>query len=236
MPHRLTISIATACFLTGILSQPAFAGNDKVVFSADTVISASIDIPPGVTCIIKPGVKLLFEGYISFTVRGLIIAEGTREKPIVFSAVDRPTGSRDRPAWQGIEIVNTEANGQFKHCRFEGAYRNLVWGSSPSFDSCVFSGNHYGLYCAKKAAPHVQRCQFSRNAYGIAADFAFPLLLDNTITENVIGLHLQLCSDAIAGKNTITGNKTNINVENALGKNTGSFSLQNMWDIMQQLY
>ena len=78
--------------------------------------------------------------------------------------------------------------------------------------------------------------RFFRNVYGIAANFSYPLLLDNTVTENAIGLYLQLCSEAIAGKNVITRNETNIRMENALGKNTSSFSLQNLWDLMQQLY
>jgi parallel beta-helix repeat protein len=212
------------------------AGETKIVFSSDTVISSNLDIPVGTTCIIKPGTRLLFEGYVTFSVRGLIIAEGTIAKPIVFSAVDRPSGSRERPTWKGIELIGKDANGQFRHCRFEGAYRNLVWEANPLFDSCEFAGNHYGLYCAKRAAPSVRHCFVHRNTYGIAADFAYPLLLDNTITENIVGLYLQLCSEAIAGKNTISGNETNLKVENAFGKNPGSGSLQTMWDLMQQLY
>ena len=213
-----------------------FAGENKTVIKQDTVISFNTEIPAGSIWIIKPGVRLLFEGYRTFIVRGCIIAEGTAGAPIVFKAVDRPTASRERPSWNGIEIVGKEAIGRFRQCRFEGAYRNLVWEACPSFDSCVFSGNHYGLYCAKKAAPHVKNCRVNRNVYGIAADFAYPLLLDNTISENVIGLYLQLCSEAIAGKNTIVGNETNIRIEDAFGTNPASLSLQNLWDLMQQLY
>jgi parallel beta-helix repeat protein len=227
--------IMAAALLAGAVPS-LFAGETTIVFSSDTVITTDIEIPAGVTCHIKPGTRLLFEGNRTFTVRGLIIAEGTARKPIIFSGVDRPTGSRDQPAWNGVEIIGKDANGQFRHCRFEGAYRNLVWAANPLFDSCEFAGNHYGLYCAKRAAPHVIHCQVYRNTYGIAADFSFPLLLDNSITGNIIGLYLQLCSEAIAGKNTIANNETNIKVENAFGKNPGSTSLQSMWDLMQQLY
>ena len=235
MKIRLNPWIAAAAAIA-LGAAALFAGETQIVFPSDTVITGNVDIPAGTTCIIKPGSRLLFEGYVGFTVRGLLIAEGTSTKPIIFSAVDRPTGSRDEPAWRGVEIIGKEANGQFRHCRFEGAYRNLVWESSPLFDSCEFSGNHWGLYCAKKAAPHVSHSLIHRNTYGIAADFSYPLLLDNTITENIIGLYLQLCSEAIAGKNTISGNQTNIQAENAFGKNPGTTSLQGMWDLMQQLY
>jgi parallel beta-helix repeat protein len=216
--------------------SPVLADDSKIIFSADTVIAASVTIPEGTTCIIKPGVRIFIEGYQSITVRGLIIAEGTRNKPIIFTSVDRPTGSREPPTWKGIEIAGKAANGRFTHCRFEGAFRNLIWECNPSFDSCTFSGNHYGLYCAKKASPHISHCMINLNAYGVAADFAYPLLLGNMITQNVIGLYLQLSSEAIAGKNTIEGNEINIRVENAFGKNAEPSSLQSIWDIMKQLY
>jgi hypothetical protein len=222
--------------VVSLLSSLTFAGDKNIVFASDTVISSNIEIPVGATCIIKPGVRMLFEGYRTFIVRGCIIADGTAREPIVFTAVDRPTGSREKPGWNGVEMIGAQASGRFRHCRFEGAYRHLVWEAGPSFDSCEFIGNHYGLYCAKKASPHVSNCRINRNAYGIAADFAYPLLLDNSISENIIGLYLQLCSDAIAGKNSIVGNETNIRMENAFGKNPASLSLQGMWELMQQLY
>jgi parallel beta-helix repeat protein len=230
--HTVIIPVIIGAFA----AVSPYAGETKIVFSTDTVLTADVEIPDGVTCIVKPGVRILFEGYHALTVRGLIIAEGTASRPIIFSGVDRPSGSRDQPVWRGVEIIGKTANGQFRHCRFEGAWRNLAWESSPLFDSCEFAGNHYGLYCAKKAAPNVHRCKIYRNTYGIAADFAYPLLLDNSISNNVIGLYLQLCSEAIAGKNVITNNETNIQVENAFGQTKGASQLQNMWELMQQLY
>lgn len=208
----------------------------KYTLDSETVITYSVALPEGTSLIIKPGVRVLFDGYYGLTVRGLIIAEGTEDKPIIFTALDRPSGSQEPPQWKGIEIIGKTAAGRFKHCRFEGAYRNLAWSSNPTFDSCDFAGNHYGLYCADRAAPHIRSCRFFRNTYGLAVDFAFPLLAGSTITENIVGIYLQLCSETIAGKNTITGNQTDIRSENAFGKNPAAFSLQKMWDLMQQLY
>jgi parallel beta-helix repeat protein len=233
MKSRLkTLAVLAALLLASV----AQAEENKTVFSSDTVITADLEIPPGSTCIIKPGVRVLLEGYRTIAVRGILIAEGSVAKPIVFKAVDRPSGSRERPSWKGIEIIGRDAGGQFKHCRFEGAYRILAWESNPSFDSCTFAGNHYGLYCAKKAGPHVNRCRFLRNSYGIAVDYSYPLLLDNIISENVLGLYLQLCSEAVAGRNIIEGNETDIRVENAFGENPGTMSLQKIWNLMQQIY
>jgi parallel beta-helix repeat protein len=209
---------------------------NKFLLDTDAVITYNVLLPEGKSLVIKPGVRVIFDGYHSLTVRGLIIAEGTEDRPIIFTALDRPSGSQEPPEWKGIEIVGAAATGRFKHCRFEGAYRNLAWASNPTFDSCDFAGNHYGIYCADNAAPHLLSCRFFRNTYGVAVDHAIPILTDNTITENSIGVYLQLCSETIAGKNVITGNKTNIRSENAFGKNKALFSLQKMWDLMQQLY
>lgn len=223
------------CFFFRAL--PLFAGDAvKIEITRDTILQQSIEIPFGTTLVIAPGVKVLFEGYHVLRVNGLIIAEGTPSEPVLFSGVDRETLSREKPVWKGIEIVGKNAHGHFRNCRFEGAYKNLIWESSPSFDSCQFTGNHYGLYCTKKAAPPVQNCRFNRNTYGIAVDFASPLLSGNIITENNVGLHLQLSSSVLAGKNLITGNGKDIHTESAFGPNNNFMSMQRMWDMMRQLF
>jgi parallel beta-helix repeat protein len=215
---------------------PGFAGETKIAFIADTVLIADVDIPQGVTCTIKPGITIQFDGYVTFTVHGLLIAEGTKAKPIVFSSVKRPETLREDPGWKGIEIIGKQANARFKHCRISDAYRNFIWEAGPSFDSCEFTGNHFGLYCSKKASPLISNCSFSHNAYGIAIDYSYPLLLNNSITGNVIGLYLQLTAETIAGKNLITGNRTNISAEKAYSNDSAAFNLQSLWNVMQQLY
>ena len=228
--------IAAIALAIGFLWLPGFTGGVKTIVVSDTVISSNIDIAPGVTFTILPGARVQFEGYYGITVRGLLIAEGTAAKPIVFSSVKRPVTLHEDPAWKGIEIIGKKANARFKHCRFSDAYRNLAWESSPSFDSCEFSGNHYGLYCSKKASPLISNCNIFHNTYGIAVDFSYPLLLNNSITGNVIGLYLQLTAESIAGKNLITANGTDIHIEKAYGNDSASFHLQSLWNVMQQLY
>jgi len=84
--------------------------------------------------------------------------------------------------------------------------------------------------------PHIKNCKFYRNTYGVASDYASPLLNGNTITENNIGLYLQMSSSALAGKNIISGNETDIRSEDAFGSNNSSLSMQHLWDLMLQLY
>jgi parallel beta-helix repeat protein len=231
--HSLTSAIVLSI---GIACLRGFAGETKTVFLSDTVITSNIDIPPGITWNILPGAKVQFDGYYGITVRGLLIAEGTALQPIVFSSVKRPQTLHEDPAWKGLAVIGKKANARFKHCLFTDAYRTMIWESSPSFDSCEFFGNHYGLYCSKKSSPLVSNCKFFHNTYGIAVDFSYPLLLNNSITGNVIGLYLQLTAESIAGKNLITANETNIHIEKAYGSDSASFHMQSLWNVMQQLY
>ena len=113
---------------------------------------------------------------------------------------------------------------------------NCVWESSPVFDSCEFAGNHYALYSTRGAIPHITGCRIYRNVYGIVADFSSPLLLGNTITENRIGLFLERGSAALAAKNTIQNNQTDISSQESMGDNSSSLEMFKMWDMMRQLY
>jgi hypothetical protein len=217
-------------------AEPDAATPVSIVIAHDTTFSRDVILPQGYICSIKPGVTIRFAGQKKFTVRGMLVAEGTRDLPITFTGVDRTRGSNEPPCWQGMEILGGDERSVLRHCRFEGAFRILVWGSSPLFDSCAFIGNHYALYCSKKAAPNVKSCFFSRNKYGIVADYSSPLLLDNVITANIIGVNLQMGASLIAGRNTITGNETDIKSDESFGENKENLSAKKMWDLMRQMY
>jgi parallel beta-helix repeat protein len=231
---RIALWLFIAMFVTTAVSKTS--DTTKIIFNRDTVLKTDLEIPFGSSLTISEGVNVRLEGYRTITIRGLAICEGTQDRPITFSSVDRARGSAERPTWNGIEIRGKDANGRFRHCRFEGAFRNLAWESNPVFDSCEFTGNHYGLYCTKKAVPHIQNCRFHQNTYGIASDYASPIIAGNIITNNVIGIFLQLSSSALVGRNSISGNQTDIKSEDALGKNKNSFSNQYLWELMQQLF
>jgi parallel beta-helix repeat protein len=231
----MKILSSTIIILLTFLSS-SWAKNESLNISRDTILSANFEVPESVTCVIKPGTTIKFSGYYKFVVRGLLIARGTANEPITFTCVNRPRGTTAPPCWCGMVVFGIKANAYCRNCRFEGMYRGLVWESSPVFDSCEFAGNHSGLYCTKKASPRVKDCKFYRNVYGIVADFATPLLVDNVITDNTVGVCLQVGSRPLAGHNTIFGNRTDIRNETALNCDTTVFSMQSLWELMNELY
>jgi len=213
-----------------------FTKSNTMQFDRDTIVQNNIIVPDSVTCVIKPGVSIRFSGYYQFVVRGLLIARGTQDAPIWFTCVDRPRGIIAPPCWYGLIVTGRTAHAYCAHCRFEGAFRNTASESSPSFDSCEFSGNHYALYCTKLSSPLVKSCRFSRNVYALVADNATPLLRDNAITDNTIGMYIQSGAAPLAGPNIITGNGTNIKAEESLAGDKSSLSTQQVWEIMNDLY
>lgn len=212
------------------------AKNEAVVFENDTLLSSDLVIEKGITCIIKEGVKIEFNGYYAIIVRGLLMIEGTKEKPVLITREDRARGELNWPGWKGFDIRGEGADAVVKHCRIEGAYRNIIYGTRPVFDSCEFAGNHSALHCSGKAAPHIKKCRIYRNKYGVYVDHSTPILLDNVITENVIGIYTQMNSSMVAGRNIIEGNETDISSEESLGENKDLGALKKIWDIMRELY
>jgi hypothetical protein len=218
-----------------LLAAIAFAGSRDMLFDRDTIVSHHIYVPESTTCTINPGVSIKFTGYWKFVVKGLLIARGTAEKPVLITCEDRPRGAMGQPCWNGLVIYGKKAQALLSHCIIEGAYKNIIWESAPVFDSCEFAGNHYALYCIK-STPHIKACLIHRNVYGITSDYATPLLLGNTVTENTFGVYLQLDTKLIAGKNIIANNKTDIRTEQCLGATKNDMALQRMWDFMRELY
>lgn len=227
----LILHLTLCCFIFN-----SFAKKEPLVFESDTLLSDDLIIDEGTTCIINAGVKIVFKGYNAIIVRGLLMVEGTKEQPVLITREDRARGELDWPGWKGFDIRGEKADAVIKHCRIEGAYRNIIYGTRPVFDSCEFAGNHSAIHCSGKAAPHIKGCRIYRNKYGIYVDHSTPIMLDNVITENVIGIYTQMNSSMVAGRNVIEGNETDISSEESLGENKDMGSLKKIWDIMRELY
>lgn len=202
----------------------------------DTIFESDWEIPAGSTVIIKPGVNIQFQGYQTIVIQGIIIAKGTASEKIKFSSVSQSPNTVSPLSWKGFYIIGKDANAQFKHCCFDGAYKNVVWAAQPSFDSCEFTNNYYGLYCTRMAAPFVKNCKFVKNTFGITIDYATPLLSGNLITENKTGLYLQTSAHVTIDNNEIHTNGKNIFSEATSEKSNSTTSIQRFWNLFRELF
>jgi len=226
-------------FLTSSLSVSWVYGDDtdrEILILRDTLFESNFIVPAGNLCRINPGITLSFSEEATFVVRGIVFARGNPDEQILFKAADDTAVTTETFKWRGVEIVGEDAIGTFRHCQFSDAYRILSWKNAPTFDSCSFMNNHYGLYAANQATPNVLNCRFKHNNVGLYINFSSPRLLDNVITENFIGIYLQLSAATIIGRNTIENNQTDIHDEKAFGENNTSKSLHQLWNIVNELY
>jgi parallel beta-helix repeat protein len=218
------------------LVNPARAVSGARVITADTTLNADIVVDSLATLTIRPGVTVCFAGYHALIVRGLLVAEGTAAKPIRLTATGRPHDTRERPGWQGLSIQGKNALARLRHCRIEGAFANAVWEASVRIDSCQFVGNYRGFYCGRGASPQLRGCLISRNLCGLTVNASTPLLIDNTISGNDVGLSIEAGATPLIGRNTIRDNTVDVQSDSTLGANRGTLSTQKYWDVVRQLY
>jgi hypothetical protein len=79
-------------------------------------INGEITIPNGETLTIEPGVEVVFSGHYKFNVQGRILAIGTEQDSIIFTAEDHSAG------WHGLKFDNTPSSNDssiLEYCRLE---------------------------------------------------------------------------------------------------------------------
>lgn len=130
-----------------------FPGYDRIIYKdtrwragdSPVVIDKNTYILPGVTLTIDPGVEVLLGNNVKVTIRGGIFARGTRDKPVVFTWVEKGRN------WSAIEVVSgIEGSGKsadtdtvvFENCIFEHGGTIKIVSSHASVRSCVFRDNN----------------------------------------------------------------------------------------------
>ncbi len=109
---------------TGNGSDPTIGGNyteidgeQSGVFAKNKspfYVSGNIIVNASDTLIIQRGVELFFKEKTGLTVKGVLIAEGTRVEPVRFTAFEFD--------WEGIHIINPAGNSSLAFCVFEYIY------------------------------------------------------------------------------------------------------------------
>lgn len=129
-------------YVTGNWTQ---AGSPYVVFG-------DIEVSNSQTLIIEPGVDVIFANHSSFTIHGRLLAEGTINDSITFSANNAETG------WKNLYLYYTSTSDStiISYCRFEyinnqqydTGYINIKGSSNVRISNCLITNNrsyYYGL-------------------------------------------------------------------------------------------
>jgi len=107
MMISMLIFISLFLIVSGLAAQTDIpAGNVSGTWALSNSpfrVNGVITVPNGQTLTIEPGVNVVFTGNYKFNVQGRLLAVGTRQDTITFTAQDTATG------WHGIRFTNTPA-------------------------------------------------------------------------------------------------------------------------------
>jgi hypothetical protein len=167
------------------------------------IVTASVDVSPGMTLTLEPGVTLQFTNVdMSFQVDGTLVARGTSGSPILFTS-DKAVKASGQ--WQMIYFTGTGGtNSIMENCIVECAGSSAVYPANIFIDSEFASGVLITNCTVRKSAQHgvrvyssdarIQSCVFSNNqgfAVSMTVD-SFPVLRNNQAQangQNAIEIH-----------------------------------------------
>lgn len=198
-----------ALLLGGCAARPAFtpdaaAGRATLpvrgirqdeTWRGEVRVRGSVVVQKGATLTILPGTTVRFEkidvdgdgiGDSELYVEGELVAEGTRDRPILFTSAEKDPAPRD---WKYL-FINLSRRAVLAHCVSEYAFS----GVQIHFSRASVSG-----------------CTFRRCVDGLRFSTAEGTFAGNRMTGNVYGVRYEeRGSKAVLARNEITGNKVGI--------------------------
>lgn len=181
------------------------------------LITGNINVSVGDTLTIEPGVTLFFNKNTSLNVQGNIIAEGTKDLPILFSAYSYNDG------WSGIKVENRYAKAEFKFCVVEDVYLTKE------------GQDKYGALAVINSLAVIKNCIFRYNytpyGGGLCLITSNVIIVNNIIRNNdtnIFGAAMYIEGSAVSIINNTIINNLSYGTGGALVfKNPASTEVQN---------
>lgn len=233
MYRYLLIFIIILNFKSLVLSQVIYTGGElksDTYWMVDTVyLTHDLEIPNGITLVIKPGARILSSAGVRIKVNGCLKAIGKPDSMIVFTSLDtigRSDTSSVNGGWGGIRIDSVkESNSETRidYCIIE----NSKCLAHSLQDTVNGIGGGIFINESKKVIiiNSVIRNNYARNfGGGIALKFnAYANIRNNLISNNLVysgggGISILRGSDPLIAQNIIINNiaYTNLKLDNGL--------------------
>jgi len=169
----ITFSIAETHIPAGDVNGLWSYGNSPYI------IDGEISIQINNTLSIEPGVEIIFSGHYKFNIFGRILAQGTEDEMIFFTAQDTV------PGWHSLRFWNTSSNGQDSS---RVVYCELRLGKAYGEGNERQGG---AIYCNNSSNILIQDCLITKNyakshGGGIHCSSSSPCLINVTITGNYV--------------------------------------------------
>lgn len=184
------------------------------VWNGDILIDGILTIPAGVSLEIRPGTRVRFTRFDSngdgigeneIFIQGVLKAEGTAEKPILFTSAEADPAPGD---WGAVNMMAAEEENRFSHCRIEYAYRGFhSHFSDATVSHCEFVRNVRGMQF-QEATVTINDCVVRDNFNGIQFRDSRVVLKNFAIRDNHWGLRC-VYSEVTVEAGEVTGNLIN---------------------------
>lgn len=217
-PRMKTIVVAFVLAMMPVTGWPASPPGEQP--DAQTVVSSPLaadatwggrvsvrvmlEIRPGATLTILPGTEVGFEAGAGLLVAGILHADGTTERPVVFKAA---ADGAAPGAWAGISLFGREGKSSLRHCRILGAEAISITAGDHTMEDSVVTGGTRGLVVSgKEARPLIARNRLlDLPAGGIAClSGSAPRIVGNTIERcGSFGVSVSQGATAEIRENTI---------------------------------
>jgi len=194
--HRHDIN-NNACYDTRVYNLPE---NSDIIWSNKIILKGSIELPQSSTLSIAPGTIVKVQQGIELIVLGELTAEGTEERPIKFTADDPNAGNQ---YWSGITLLNGSSS-SFKYCEIENAEYAILYEDIESedhtFENCLIKDNYTGIG-VYSSSPVIKENIIRDNTIGIACfNDSSPILTDlgpvnEPFRNGIINNILGICID-----------------------------------------
>ncbi|MCD6019907.1 MAG: Polymorphic rane protein Chlamydia [Bacteroidetes bacterium] len=175
----LVLSIYTAPFYSQTVVNAGSVNGIWTESNSPYYIAGDVTVVNDSTLIIEPGVSVIFQGQYKISVLGRLIATGTVNDSIVFTANNISMG------WSGIKFNNTLISNDsslFKYCRIE--YSKALGGSN-SLGGAIYFNNYSKFEISNCLITH---CYASQQGGAIFCDSdSSPTIIKNTFLDNSSG-------------------------------------------------
>ncbi len=109
------------------LKNQTIKGNVTWTKTLPYVILGGIQVDTSATLNIEAGTKIYLHADAPFLVDGTLIANGTKEEPVIFTGDRLDEDYKDLPAsWPGIYFRNTSENNSMVHTVIKNAYQGII--------------------------------------------------------------------------------------------------------------
>jgi len=148
-------------------------------------IHGDINIPENESLVVEPGVQVMFVGPYSMTIgeNAQLLAEGTKNQPIEFSAWNKNTG------WTGLRFLESGDDDVLNYCRI--SYSKKTAGLISEFDFLYGGGDEDScggaVYCYD-SSPTITNCKITNNigdkGGAIYCLESYPIINNTVIANN----------------------------------------------------